>query len=139
MPPGVYTVTVSDNNSCTASASFTITEPDTLLVTAVIDDILCNGELTGEIDITVTGGTAPYLFNWSNGATTEDLTGLSAGSYSVTITDVNGCSVEYLYTVTEPAPIVITGTSVNITCYGYANASIDISVTGNYALYILVE
>lgn len=115
--------------------SFVITEPDTILISATITDILCFSEATGVIDLTPSGGTTPYLYVWSNGETTEDISGLTAGTYSVTLTDANGCSVEYTYIVTESPLLIVTGTSSNITCYGFANGQIDITGTGGAAPY----
>ena len=70
-----------------SSISFVITEPTLLVATGTQVNILCHGFATGEIDVTVTGGTLPYVYNWSNGTSTEDQTGLIASTYTVLITD----------------------------------------------------
>lgn len=128
--PGVFTIEVTDFNNCTTTASFTVTEPDTLLVSAVIDDLECFGDSNGVIDISVTGGTTPYNYNWSNGQTSEDITGLIAGTYTVNVVDANGCSVTYSFEVTQPPLLVVSGTLTNVTCFGYANGTIDITASG---------
>ncbi|MFH1320533.1 MAG: gliding motility-associated C-terminal domain-containing protein, partial [Bacteroidota bacterium] len=144
---GNYTVTVSDANGCTDSPSITLTEP-AVLASSVSSptvaggyNITCNGVNDGSIDHTVTGGTTPYTFFWSNGATTEDLSGLGAGSYIVFITDANGCSDSSSITLTEP-PILVTSISsptvaggYNLTCNGAADGSIDLTVTGGTTPY----
>lgn len=94
---GVYSVTVTDGNGCTETTSFTINEPSAITGTATttMDD----GTSNGTIDLTPSGGTAPYTFLWDTGATTEDLTDLAAGDYEVTITDANGCTQVITFTV----------------------------------------
>ncbi|MFM7565649.1 MAG: S8 family serine peptidase [Flavobacteriales bacterium] len=86
---GSYNVTVSDINGCNTSASFDVTEP--LALTVLTQSTPDLGNFEGSIDLTIDGGTPGYSFEWSNGATSEDLTGLTAGSYEVFITDANGC------------------------------------------------
>jgi large repetitive protein len=88
---GTYVATLLDANGCTATISATITQPAAALsATSVVTHQVQGGAL-GSIAVTISGGTAPYLSQWSNGATTEDLNNLSAGIYSSTITDANGC------------------------------------------------
>lgn len=127
---GTYTITVVDANLCSATASATIAEPAPIAQTAVIVDANCNGSADGEIDLTVTGGTSPFGFNWSNGPSTEDLSGLAVGSYFVTITDANGCTLLDDFTVAEPDSILATAVLSNASCAGDANGAIDLTVTG---------
>ncbi|MBK7809375.1 MAG: right-handed parallel beta-helix repeat-containing protein [Saprospiraceae bacterium] len=84
---GTYTVTVNDANLCAATATVTITQPDPLTGTSTQVNVLCNGASSGSIDLSVSGGTAPYTYLWSNGATTQDIISLAAGPYSVTVND----------------------------------------------------
>jgi hypothetical protein len=102
-----------------------------------VTNATCNGGSNGSIILTVVGGTSPYTYLWSNTATTKDLSGVVAGTYSVTITDANGCSASNTATITQPAAITITtNTITNPVCFGL-NGSIDIStsvdVTSNSA------
>ncbi|MBL0052469.1 MAG: SprB repeat-containing protein [Bacteroidetes bacterium] len=88
-----YTVTVTDSSGCTATLSQLITQPGTLsVIIGTVTNTTCNGASTGAIAINVSGGTQPYTFAWSNGATTQDITSLSALTYTVTVTDSSGCT-----------------------------------------------
>uniref|UniRef100_UPI003A90A5E9 HYR-like domain-containing protein n=1 Tax=Flavobacterium alkalisoli TaxID=2602769 RepID=UPI003A90A5E9 len=133
---GTYDVTVTDANGCTTTASATVTEPTTALsASGVSTNVSCNGGSNGTIDLTVTGGTAPYTFAWSNTATTEDMTGLTAGTYDVTVTDANGCTKTASATVNEPTVLSASGVATNVSCNGGSNGTIDLTVTGGTAPY----
>ncbi|QTN39981.1 hypothetical protein HZ996_01050 [Cryomorphaceae bacterium] len=94
---GTYDLTVTDVNGCpAATASVTLSEPPSITVsTTTVTDQTEPCLNDGTIDILVGGGAGGFTFAWDNGATTEDLTGLAPGDYSVVITDANGCSVNY--------------------------------------------
>lgn len=108
---GTYTLTITDANNCTETASVTIGEPTELTSSSSAAtfnggwNVSCNGAADGSASVTAQGGTEPYSYSWSNGATTAAATGLSAGSYSVTVTDANGCSSSSSVTLSEPTPL----------------------------------
>src|SRR5690606_37372247 len=142
LPAGTYDVTVSDANGTTVSGSITLTEPDALTLSGQPleyqggNNISCNGEEDGSIDLTVTGGCAPYTFNWSNGETTEDISNLGAGTYTATVTDQNGCEETISFTLTQPDTLkIINPIITNVTCAGGNDGSIEITVTGGAAPY----
>lgn len=99
---GTYTVTVTNTYGCTATTSYTITEPAILVAMTNATIAGCAGDSTGIIDLTITGGTGSYVYNWSNGATTEDLGLLSVGNYCVTVVDSNACVITICDSITEP-------------------------------------
>jgi len=129
-PAGTYTLTLTDDNNCLLIRSFHILQPQFISILAVSDSVDCLGESNGGINLTIGGGTPGYTFLWSNGLITEDISGLSAGLFSVTVTDANSCVGQGNYTVSEPATLSITGITTNVSCQGGANGSIDISVQG---------
>ncbi|MCX6257396.1 MAG: hypothetical protein NTW49_05810 [Bacteroidia bacterium] len=90
LPPGTYSVTVTDNHNCTASVSCVVTQPDQISIIADINNVTCYGGNNGSIDLTVTGGTSPYYYMWSDNQTTGNIDGLVAGAYTVTVTDYDG-------------------------------------------------
>jgi gliding motility-associated-like protein len=137
MAAGAYTVTVTDANGCTAQTSVTITQPQAGLALSTTQvNVLCNGNNTGSINLTVTGGTAPYTYAWTNNTTLEDPTGLVAGTYTVTVTDANGCTATTTVTITQPAILTSSFTQVNVGCFGNNTGSIDLTVNGGVAPYV---
>jgi gliding motility-associated-like protein len=134
---GTYTVTVTDANGCSMVQSITLTQPDVLSATAQITNVNCNGGNDGAIDITVTGGSSPYIVRWSNNATTEDITGLTEGIYQVFISDANGCTFSATYSVSENDQLLLNVGITNAQC-GHNNGSATVSITGGIAPYTIL-
>ena len=137
---GTYKLTVTDSNNCSESKEFIITEPEVITIDEQISDysgfeISVSGGSDGSIDLTISGGTNDYTFLWQGSGvnpTSEDQSGLSAGTYTVTVTDSNGCSETETYTLTEPLSlqIEIDNTIISsILCYGDSTASIKVDIT----------
>ncbi|MEO8149104.1 MAG: T9SS type A sorting domain-containing protein [Bacteroidia bacterium] len=132
---GTYTVVVTDSKGCSSNCSITITQPPQLLALASVTNVTCNGGTNGAIDLTVTGGNPPYSYNWSNGATTQDLTGLSAGSYQVTITDNKGCIAILNFVIIQPSHLSCSTIATNVSCNGGSNGSGTVTATGGLPPY----
>lgn len=108
---GTHIVTITDSgNGCMTMDTVTITVPDSITITTInVNNIACTGTInSGSIDVNISGGTAPYSFNWSTGAATEDLVSLTAGSYTLTVTDGNNCTQQASYTVTGITAVDVT-------------------------------
>ncbi len=114
---GAYTVTVTDGNGCTSTSTSTIIEPSALTLTATGTNPLCSGN-TGSATSTPGGGTSPYTYLWSNAQTTQNISGLSSGTYTILITDNNGCTLTQSVTITVPSAIVLTTSSTPAACMG---------------------
>ncbi|MEI7898380.1 MAG: SprB repeat-containing protein, partial [bacterium] len=132
---GTYSVLITDSKGCTGTYSGTITEPSGMTLTGTGSSVNCFGTSGGTVTTTVSGGAFPYTYQWSTPATTQNLTGLAAGDYCVTVSDNNGCSKTGCWTVSTPALLVLSKTAVDITCFGLANGSIDLSVAGGTTNY----
>ena len=131
---GTYYVTVSDSTLCTVTDTFVITEPSPIYVNALPSNVGCYGDSSGAVVLSATGGTGFYSFRSSlDGAyfyVGNNLTHLPAGVYTSTCTDANGCTATISFTITQPNPIVFNYILANPKCYGYADGSIFVNVTG---------
>ncbi len=134
---GTYSLTITDANACSFATEFTVTEPaEALEAMGIVKDVSCKDEANGSIVVSVTGGTAPYQFSWSNGSKKRDQAGLLAGIYQVTVSDANGCSFAAEFTVTEPIETLsVSGVTSEATCSGEASGNIDLSVFGGTPPY----
>jgi hypothetical protein len=116
---GTYTVTVTETPTCTAVAAYTVTEPLAMDAACSKTDATTIGGADGTASVIATGGTAPYTYLWSNGQTTASITGLTAGTYTVTVTDLNGCTANCMVTVQEPGcNLSATATGTDVSCNG---------------------
>jgi large repetitive protein len=138
LPAGSYTVTVTDAVNISATATVTITQPAAALTAGSTQvNVACFGGATGSIDLTVTGGTPSYTYLWSNAATTQDITGLTAGTYTVTVTDANLCTTTHSVTITQPAAALSASVTAqtNVLCYGQSTGSLTVTASGGTSPY----
>ena len=134
---GTYMVTVTDANGCNTLAEVIISEPNSPLSSTITSqvDVLCYGDDSGEIDLTVNGGTPDYTYLWSTTdgsglvADTEDQSGLSGGTYNVLITDINGCTTLNTVTISEPQSEldVLIISQVDIDCGSLGSVTVEAS------------
>jgi len=136
LSPATYTVTATDNNGCTGTATTDIALVQPLTAIANDDSVNCYGNSTGIAWVVVTGGQAPYQYTWSNSALTDSITGLAAGSYSVFVQDADGCTAAATANVTQPAAaFAVTVSTSPITCFGLTNGAAWAISTGGTSPY----
>ncbi len=102
-----YSVNITDARGCSVEGTIVVSEPEHVQITETIIPLLCFNASDAEIDVQVTGGTAPYTYLWNTGATTNKISQLPHGTYTVTITDAQGCSYIRTYTIENPKELVI--------------------------------
>ncbi|HXH18808.1 MAG TPA: gliding motility-associated C-terminal domain-containing protein [Chitinophagales bacterium] len=132
---GNYTVTVTDNNLCIDSASFTVNAPGSFSVTLTAADASCYGVADGAITSIISGGSPPFSYDWSNGAITSGISNIAEGSYSVTVTDDNNCTVAQTATVDAPSEISFNTSITQVLCSGGNNGGIKLSPSGGTPPY----
>ncbi len=137
LPLGSYTISARDEKNCAASQVVNLTEASLFDVSLnMVSNISCNGSADGEISITTTGGSGSYNVLWSNSATTNTISNLSSGNYSVTVTSGVSCTETVMATIVEPAVLSANVSNViNITCNGQDNGAATVTGTGGTAPY----
>lgn len=133
VPAGTYGVTVTDARGCVVdTAGITLTEPTALNVTLdTIIDNDCGGVTIGSIQVSVSGGVAPYSYLWNTGDTTQDLFNLGAGNYILTVTDSNNCTwISPVWVVVEPGGAIAIDTVIDVACFGDSTGEIQVTISG---------
>ena len=136
--PGTYPVTlIVDTGFCRDTIQQVVTVFEPVLADYSVQDIACFGDTNGAIDITIQNGTPPYEFDWGDNVFTEDRDMLSAGIYSLTIIDDNGCTWDETIEVSQPdSPISIAIIeSIPATCFGDSNAFLRVAASGGVPTY----
>jgi len=132
LPAGNYELEIIDGDGCEYAESFTLLEPEELLINELVTHPECF-ELNGDISIEPLGGAEPYEIIWSDGLAANnelEASDITPGDYSVSVTDANDCEVTLDFTINEPANLDVSCTSTNILCFGESNGSIDCTVNG---------
>ena len=137
--PGTYNIVVVDDSSCTTAYSanpVTLAWPPQLVVnTLSVDNVLCNGAATGDITVSAAGGSPGYSYHWSNAGVTPSITGLTAASYTVTVTDSHFCTATDIVTVTQSSPLLLNASMANVLCPPLQNGWINLPVSGGLGPY----
>ncbi len=137
---GTYNVVITDANGttggCRSTNSVTITEPTKLVISNSVTDVKCFAQSNGGVNATISGGVTPYSFSWTNASTTEDITNVVAGSYTLTVTDNNGCTIQTTGVVNQPALLVATHVISDVKCYNGSDGAIDLTITGGITPYV---
>jgi hypothetical protein len=131
---GLYKVKVTDSLGCIAELVVNLRDNNTLRLTALVQPTSCIDDASGAVNLSVSGGTPPYTFVWSNGATTEDLAQLLAGLYKVTVTDANGCTVTTQVNVSKKT-FQVASQVTNPLCFGDSTGSISLTPSGGTEPY----
>ncbi len=134
---GLYTVTVTDANGCTVSDTMNVYEPSVLVASATLNNnVSCNGGNDGSATASAAGGTAGYTFAWSMGGSSSVATGLTAGCYTVTATDANGCTNSEVICITEPTVLVATASiDSNTLCSSTSTGVASVVASGGALSY----
>ena len=129
---GTYTLQVTDANSCLQTQQVTIAQPTVLTTTITLfTNVSCFGGSNGSASASVSGGTAPYHYNWTSGSISQTALGLSAGTYTVFVTDAKGCSANASITITEPSQALsVTAISTPVSCFGGSDGTATATPTG---------
>ncbi|WP_460944016.1 beta strand repeat-containing protein, partial [Spirosoma daeguense] len=132
---GTYSVTVTDGAGCSNSANVTVNQPTQLVLTAMPTAVKCFGGNDGSATASATGGTSPYNYRWTTGATTATLSGIVAGTYSVTVTDANGCQQTQTVQINQPAQLIVSTNPTAVKCFGGNDGQITTNVSGGTGPY----
>ncbi len=136
LSPGIYTVTILDANNCPAMDTISMFDPPAMNVVPSSVNTTCNGSSDGSAQVVVTGGTQPYTYTWTPiGGITAAVTGLSAGTYTVTIVDATGCVSINTVTVTQPAPVIITLTPLSDSICAGQSVNLSAVASGGFPPY----
>lgn len=127
---GAYAVTLYDSNGCVFVNNINISSPSAIVISPVITNVSCYGGNDGEILLTVEGGVPNYVYTWSNNATVQHITDLSAGSYGLTVIDAHNCSQTDNIDVTQPSLLTSSHTVLNESCDSSIDGSVILNVSG---------
>ena len=132
---GTYQIRITDSTFCETVDTVILTNQNQLLNTITTLDPSCNGFLNGTIDVQTSGGNAPYTYLWSNGDTSQNISNISSGVYSVMISDLNNCILYDTVFIDQPLSLTYSEIHDSVSCFGFNDGFIDLSINGGTAPY----
>ncbi|MBO7133820.1 MAG: gliding motility-associated C-terminal domain-containing protein [Bacteroidales bacterium] len=132
---GNYMVTVTDDHECTATASVYVSQPEALRIESSVKNASCLGMCDGRIAVEIAGGTPGYSCRWSNGYDMTEITELCAGTYTLTVTDENACTISKSFSVIQPEALSASSVTKDVSCYGNSDGEITVTVLGGSQPY----
>ncbi len=133
--PGTYTITIGDSKGCDTAFTVKITQPNLLTVAMSSTNVTCNGSCNGTATGSVHGGTLPYIYSWTNGGVDSNIVNLCPNSYTLSVTDVNGCAASGNVTITQPAPLKDSMSHTNDSCYLESDGTATMTLKGGTSPY----
>ncbi len=130
LPAGDYTIRVTDKNKCEDFGQITLNQPDELQLKATIRDVTCNGGNNGSVELSALGGIQPYRFEWEESLTEKTRYHLTAGTYSVSVNDQNGCITKTTLNVNQPQNLSLKLKKKDVSCFGQNDGSIELEING---------
>lgn len=129
---GTYSVTVTDANACSLTSGVIVTQPTAITLGVTENDVTCNGGTNGSAVVAPSGGTGAYTYSWNTvpAQTTPTANNLAAGTYSITVTDANGCTASAAAIIEQPAAVTVSTTVTNVSCNGGNNGTATATASG---------
>lgn len=133
---GTYTIVIADQNGCMSADTVIISQPSILAASIASQNVLCYGDSTGSATATITGGMTPYTYSWSpNTSSLPSVSLLTAGTFTLTVTDANNCATAATTIITEPADLTLLNATSDVTCFGGCNGQIVVAPQGGTSPY----
>ncbi|WP_375579097.1 SprB repeat-containing protein [Marivirga tractuosa] len=132
---GIYQITIQDDNGCSLTKEFVITQPETITIDYEVSPVSCFGNSDGVIDLDISGGVGGYTVNWNDNVTSNNRSNLVTGTYFVSVIDSNGCESSQQIVVPEPSPLDIAVNKQQPSCNGGTDGQLTVEISGGNKPY----